>query len=84
MTERQLIQEILNSVSVLYDFEDANEDSSEYTLLLKQQGNDTRSLETVNNEVKHYFEEADFTYKEELHPTNTDKPEDIRVEIKKV
>ncbi|GAA3624873.1 hypothetical protein GCM10022296_30630 [Secundilactobacillus similis DSM 23365 = JCM 2765] len=83
MTERQLIQEILNTVAVIYEFENADEDANEYTLLIKQQDNDTRDLATVNAEVKRYFEEADFDYQEELHPTNTDKPADLRVQIKR-
>ncbi|KZL37617.1 hypothetical protein [Secundilactobacillus collinoides] len=83
MTERQLIQEILNTVSLIYDFENADEDTSEYTLLITQQDNDNRDLETVNTEMRHYFEDANFDYKEELHPTNTDKPADVRVTIKR-
>ncbi|KRK98745.1 hypothetical protein FD04_GL000483 [Secundilactobacillus odoratitofui DSM 19909 = JCM 15043] len=83
MTERQLIQEILNTVAVIYEFENADEDANEYTLLIKQQDNDTRSLETVNAEVKNYFQKADFDYQEELHPTDTDKPADVRVKIKR-
>ncbi len=83
MTERQLIQEILNTVSLIYDFENADEDTSEYTLLITQQDNDNRDLETVNKEMRHYFEDANFDYKEELHPTNTDKPADVRVTIKR-
>ncbi|WP_054761782.1 hypothetical protein [Secundilactobacillus collinoides] len=83
MTERQLIQEILNTVSLIYDFENADEDTSEYTLLITQQDNDNRDLETVNTEMRHYFEDANFDCKEELHPTNTDKPADVRVTIKR-
>lgn len=83
MTERQLIQEILNTVSLIYDFENADEDTSEYTLLITRQDNDNRDLETVNKEMRHYFEDANFDYKEELHPTNTDKPADVRVTIKR-
>ena len=83
MTERQMIQEILNTVDVIYAFEDVDEDTKEYTLLVTQQDNDSRPLETVNAEMKKYFQEADFNYKEELHPTNTDKPADIRVLIKR-
>ncbi|MFC6253116.1 hypothetical protein ACFP1H_00620 [Secundilactobacillus hailunensis] len=83
MTERQMIQEILNTVDVIYAFEDVDEDTKEYTLLVTQQDNDSRPLETVNAEMKKYFQEADFNYKEELHPTNTDKQADIRVLIKR-
>ncbi|MTV82796.1 hypothetical protein [Secundilactobacillus folii] len=83
MTERQLIQEILNTVDVLYEFENADEDAKAYTLLITQQDNDTRELETVNAEIKKYFQEADFDYKEELHPTKTERPADIRVDIKR-
>lgn len=83
MTERQLIQEILNTVAVIYEFEDADEDTSEYTLLIKQQDNDKRDLTTVNEEVKRYFQEANFNYEETLNPTDTDKPADIRVKIKR-
>lgn len=83
MTERQMIQEILNTVDVIYAFEDVDEDAKEYTLLVTQQDNDNRPLEKVNAEIKKYFQEADFNYKEELNPTNTDKPADIRVVIKR-
>ncbi len=83
MTERQMIQEILNTVDVIYAFEDVDEDAKEYTLLVTQQDNDKRPIENVNAEIKKYFQEADFNYKEELNPTNTDKPADIRVVIKR-
>ncbi|MHA8110587.1 hypothetical protein ACYATP_03635 [Lactobacillaceae bacterium Melli_B4] len=79
-SERKLIQEILNTVDVLYDFEETNDDDKEYTLILHRQDNDERPLDEVNEEVKHYFQEADFTYKEQIQPS----PEvDIRVEIKR-
>ncbi|MHA8138511.1 hypothetical protein ACYATM_05685 [Lactobacillaceae bacterium Scapto_B20] len=78
--ERKLIQEILNTVDVLYDFEGTNDEDKEYTLILHRQDNDHRPLEEVNQEIKHYFQEANFTYKEQINPT----PEiDIRVEIKR-
>ncbi|MCH5461717.1 hypothetical protein HC026_03640 [Lactobacillus sp. LC28-10] len=83
MTERQMIQEILNTVDVIYAFEDVDEDAKEYTLLVTQQDNDKRPIEDVNAEIKKYFQEADFNYKEELNPTHTDKPADIRVVIKR-
>ncbi len=83
MTERQLIQEILNTVDLIYTFEDVDEDASEYTILVTQQDGDHRSLETVNSEMKHYFQEANFDYKEELHPTNATTAADIRVVIKR-
>ncbi|EKK21085.1 hypothetical protein B808_841 [Fructilactobacillus florum 8D] len=81
MTERQLIQEILNTVDVLYDFENVDEDTKEYTLLIKQQNNDPRSLQVINDEMKHYFKEAAFTYQEQLQPADLDC--DIKVEIKR-
>ena len=83
MTERQMIQEILNTVDVIYAFEDVDEDAKEYTLLITQQDNDTRDIKKVNEEIKKYFQEADFNYKEEINPKNTDKPADLRVEIKR-
>ncbi|GAK47300.1 hypothetical protein LOSG293_040460 [Secundilactobacillus oryzae JCM 18671] len=83
MTEKQLIQEILNTEAVLYEFEKSDESSSSYTLLIKRQNNDKRPLEVVNDEIKHYFDDASFGYQEELNPTGTPKPEDIRVTIKK-
>ncbi|ANZ62407.1 hypothetical protein AYR62_00485 [Secundilactobacillus paracollinoides] len=83
MTERQLIQEILNTVALVYDFENADEDANEYTLLINHQDNDNRDLEAVNKEMRHYFEDANFDYKEELNPTDTDKPADLRVTIKR-
>ncbi|WP_089089259.1 hypothetical protein [Secundilactobacillus pentosiphilus] len=83
MTERQMIQEILNTVDVIYAFEDVDEDAKEYTLLITQQDNDTRDIKKVNEEIKKYFQEADFNYKEEINPTNTDKKADLRVVIKR-
>lgn len=79
MNERQLIQEILNTVDVLYEFENADEDSKEYTLLINRQNNDKRYLGTVNDEVKKYFKEANFTYDENLNPS--DSKAEIRVDI---
>lgn len=54
MTERQLIQEILNSEAVEYSFENVDEDSKEYTLLLTRQDQDVREVATINNEIKKY------------------------------
>ena len=80
MTERQLIQEILNSEAVEYSFENVDEDSKEYTLLLTRQDQDVREVATINNEIKKYFESAYFDYQEELHP---DGDADIRLVIKR-
>ncbi len=81
MTERQLIQEILNSEAVEYSFENVDEDSKEYTLLLKRQEQDVRAVETINDEIKKYFQSANFDYKEELNPEGVD--DDIRLVIKR-
>ena len=80
MSERQLIQEILNTVDVTYSFEDVDEDNKQYTLLVTRQSNDRRSLQTVNKEMKHYFQDADFSYKEDLNPDDNKKI-DARVDI---
>ncbi|AJA80245.1 hypothetical protein ADT67_08895 [Levilactobacillus brevis] len=80
MTERQLIQEILNSEAVEYSFENVDEDSKEYTLLLTRQGQDVREVTTINDEIKKYFESANFDYQEELNP---DGDADIRLVIKR-
>lgn len=80
MTERQLIQEILNSEAVEYSFENVDEDSKEYTLLLTRQDQDVREVATINNEIKKYFENANFDYQEELNP---DGDADIRLVIKR-
>ncbi|WP_191983105.1 hypothetical protein [Apilactobacillus quenuiae] len=79
MTERQLIQEILNTVDVVYDFENADEDNKEYTLLITRQKEDTRELSTINNEMKKYFKEADFSYDEDMEPKNSGA--EIKVDI---
>ncbi|USS86115.1 hypothetical protein [Fructilactobacillus cliffordii] len=81
MTERQLIQEILNTVDVIYDFENVDEDTKEYTLLIKRQTGDVRDLNVINDEMKHYFNEANFDYQEEVEPAEIDC--DIRVQIKR-
>ena len=81
MTERQVIQEILNSEAVLYSFENVDEDSKEYTLLLQRQDKDVRPIEELNDEIKKYFESAYFQYKEELNPEGEG---DIRLVIKRV
>ncbi|WP_429971504.1 hypothetical protein ACQW5G_02500 [Fructilactobacillus sp. Tb1] len=81
MTERQMIQEILNTVDVLYDFENVDEDTSEYTLLINRQKGDVRDLNIINDEMKKYFKEANFDYKEEVEPVEIDA--DIRVQIKR-
>lgn len=80
MTERQLIQEILNSEAVEYSFENVDEDSKEYTLLLTRQYQDVREVTTINDEIKKYFESANFDYQEELNP---DGDADIRLVIKR-
>lgn len=81
MTERQLIQEILNSEAIEYHFENVDEDSNEYTLILKRLDKDVRPVEEINGEIKHYFESADFSYNEELNPAGVDA--DIRLTIKR-
>ncbi len=63
MTERQMIQEILNTVDVIYAFEDVDEDAKEYTLLVTQQDNDKRPIENVNAEIKKYFQKRISTIK---------------------
>ena len=80
MTERQLIQEILNSEAVEYSFENVDEDSKEYTLLLTRQDQDVREVTTINDEIRKYFESANFDYQEELNP---DGDADIRLVIKR-
>lgn len=81
MTERQLIQEILNSEAIEYHFENVDEDSKEYTLLLKRLDKDVRPVEEINDEIKHYFKSANFDYNEVLHPDDVDA--DIRLTIKR-
>ncbi|KRL94298.1 hypothetical protein FD28_GL000446 [Levilactobacillus hammesii DSM 16381] len=81
MTERQVIQEILNSEAILYSFENVDEDSKEYTLLLQRQDKDVRPVEELNDEIKKYFESANFDYKEQLNPEGEG---DIRLVIKRV
>lgn len=80
MTERQLIQEILNSEAIEYSFENVDEDSKEYTLLLKKQDKDVRPIETLNEEIKKYFQSANFDYHEDINP---DGDGDIRLVIKR-
>ncbi|WP_367296008.1 hypothetical protein [Levilactobacillus yonginensis] len=80
MTERQVIQEILNSEALEYSFENVDEDSKEYTLLLKRQEQDVRPVDELNNEIKKYFQSADFDYQEELNPEGD---ADIRLVIKR-
>ena len=80
MSERQVIQEILNTVDVKYDFENVDESQKHYTLLVTRQSNDRRDLKTVNQEMKHYFKAADFSYDEDLNPDDNKKI-DARVEI---
>ncbi|MFC6275098.1 hypothetical protein ACFQET_06160 [Levilactobacillus tangyuanensis] len=80
MTERQLIQEILNSEAVVYSFENVDEDSKEYTLLLTRQDKDVRPVEEINDEIKAYFQDAGFDYQEELNPAGDG---DIRLVIKR-
>ena len=80
MSERQLIQEILNTVDVSYSFEDTDADNKKYTLLVTRQSNDRRDLDTVNKEMKHYFKSANFSYNEDLNPDDNKKI-DARVVI---
>ncbi len=80
MTERQMIQEILNTVDVLYKFEDTDDDKKEYNLLIYTQDNDKRPIEEVNQEIKEYFQDADFTYDETINP---DEDTDIKVKVKR-
>ncbi|UQS85759.1 hypothetical protein MOO46_06730 [Apilactobacillus apisilvae] len=79
MTERQLIQEILNTVDVIYSFDNVDEDNKEYTLLIHRQDGDRRELSIINNEMKKYFKEADFSYDETINPKDTDT--EIKVDI---
>ncbi|PWF99884.1 hypothetical protein [Levilactobacillus bambusae] len=81
MTERQMIQEILNTEDVPYTFEDVDDDNSQYTLLISQEDGDTRPLKEVNDEIKGYFQETNFEYKEDIHPEDVDA--DIRVIVKR-
>lgn len=81
MSERQMIQEILNTVDVIYNFENVDEDTNEYTILINRQNGDVRDLNVINDEMKKYFKEADFDYKEEVKPVEVDA--DIRVQIKR-
>ncbi|UDM32058.1 hypothetical protein [Lentilactobacillus laojiaonis] len=81
MTEKQMIDQILNTVDVLYKFGEVNADKGKYIILVKQQDGDRRKLQQVNEEIKKYFEEADFTYTESIKPA--DGLEDIRIEIKR-
>lgn len=44
MTERQLIQQILNTVDVEYNFNNVDSDNSDYDIKVFQQKEDRRSL----------------------------------------
>ena len=52
MSERQMIQEILNTVDVIYNFENVDEDTNEYTILINRQNGDVRDLNVINDEMK--------------------------------
>ncbi len=58
MTERQMIQEILNTVDVIYSFVNTDDDKKEYEIIINRQDGDHRPLENVNKEIKHYFTDA--------------------------
>ncbi|KOY75438.1 Uncharacterized protein RZ54_03900 [Apilactobacillus kunkeei] len=66
MTERQLIQQILNTVDVEYNFENVDSDNSAYDIKVFQQKKDRRPLKNVNDELKKYFNEAGFNYTEHI------------------
>ncbi|WP_283680052.1 hypothetical protein [Lentilactobacillus sp. Marseille-Q4993] len=80
MTERQMIQEILNTVDVTYDFENTNDDTKEYDIAIVRQKEDKRPVDEINGEIKKYFQEADFSYDEKISP---DENTDILVSVKK-
>lgn len=80
MTERQLIQEILNTVDVIYKFVNTDDDKKDYEIAINRQDGDNRPLEDVNKEIKHYFTDAEFSYDEQL---NTADGDDIHVEVKR-
>ncbi|GAY72099.1 hypothetical protein [Lentilactobacillus kosonis] len=80
MTERQMIQEILNTVDVLYEFENTDDDNKEYTILVHRQDGDKRPLADINTEIKKYFQEADYSYNETLNPSDDT---DISITIKR-
>ncbi|EEI20481.1 MAG: hypothetical protein ABF753_07720 [Lentilactobacillus hilgardii] len=79
MTERQLIQEILNTVDVIYKFVNTDDDKKEYEIVINRQDGDHRPLEEVNKEIKHYFTDANFSYDEKLN----DGDDDIHVDVKR-
>ncbi|MCX8743656.1 hypothetical protein J3U50_06590 [Lactobacillus sp. B3795] len=66
MTERQLIQQILNTVDVEYNFVNVDSDNSAYDIKAFQQKKDRRPLKNVNDELKKYFKEAGFNYTEHI------------------
>lgn len=66
MTERQLIQQILNTVDIEYHFINVDANTSTYDIKAFQQKEDVRSIEKVNSELKRYFEEAGFNYTENI------------------
>lgn len=66
MTERQLIQQILNTVDVEYNFNNVDSDNSDYDIKVFQQKEDRRSLKKVNDELKKYFKDAHFKYSEHI------------------
>lgn len=80
MTERQMIQEILNTVDVMYDFENTDDDKKEYDILIHRQAGDKRPLEQINSEIKKYFQESDFSYDETLNPSDDT---DIAINVKR-
>ncbi|AQW20811.1 hypothetical protein PL11_002215 [Lentilactobacillus curieae] len=80
MTERQMIQEILNTVDVMYDFENTDDDKKEYDISIHRQTGDKRPLEQINSEIKKYFQESDFSYDETLNPSDDI---DIAINVKR-
>lgn len=81
MTEKQLIEEILNTVDVDYTFASLKDSIKEYILTISRKDGDRRPLEQLNEEIKHYFEEANFDYTETIQPK--DDLEDLMVKIKR-
>lgn len=78
MTERQLIQQILNTVDIEYDFVNVDTDASDYDIKVFQQKEDNRPIADINKELENYFNEAGFKYSE-----NTGEDDELAFNIKK-
>lgn len=78
MTERQLIQEILNTEDVEYEFKNVDKDTSRYDINVFLQKEDRRPLPTISAELQHYFNDAGFNYTE-----NTGDNDDLAFIVKK-